>query len=73
MSQDLNPGLQDTLFWDQRGGCGTNEEDQWNLESLSRKKRPMKVTQFVYKDVNEEPVEGDFLEGVILGKSSSHR
>lgn len=42
-------------------------------ESEQEEKDNERVTQFVYKDVNEEPGEGDFLEGVILGKSSSHR
>lgn len=31
------------------------------------------ITQFVYKDINDEPGEGGFLEEVSLGKSSSHR
>ena len=42
-------------------------------ESEQEDKDYKRITQSVYKDINEEPGEGGFLEEVNLGKSSSYR
>ena len=42
-------------------------------ESEQEDKDYKRITQFVYKDINEEPGEGGFLEELNLGKSSSYR